>query len=212
MIRSILFLRPDPLETKEGSAGCPGDHHVHGITARTVGGKTKAQGRARPTSSEVVLSRMLVKLENLGCEESVFGLVIPTGYSFNLDGTCLYLTTAAVFLAQATNTPLALGQQLGLIGVLLLTSKGAAGVTGAAFIVLAATLSSVGTIPVASIALVLGIHRFMSEALVPTNLIGNAVATIVVSKWKGALDEAKMRSVLAGESEVEAEEPEKVLA
>jgi aerobic C4-dicarboxylate transport protein len=158
------------------------------------------------------LPRMLVKLENLGCEESVFGLVIPTGYSFNLDGTCLYLTTAAVFLAQATNTPLALGQQLGLIGVLLLTSKGAAGVTGAAFIVLAATLSSVGTIPVASIALVLGIHRFMSEALVPTNLIGNAVATIVVSKWKGALDEAKMRSVLAGESEVEAEEPEKVLA
>jgi Na+/H+-dicarboxylate symporter len=128
---------------------------------------------------------MLVKLENLGCEESVFGLVIPTGYSFNLDGTCLYLTTAAVFLAQATNTPLALGQQLGLIGVLLLTSKGAAGVTGAAFIVLAATLSSVGTIPVASIALVLGIHRFMSEALVPTNLIGNAVATIVVSKWEG---------------------------
>jgi aerobic C4-dicarboxylate transport protein len=164
------------------------------------------------TSSEVVLPRMLVKLENLGCEETVVGLVIPTGYSFNLDGTCLYLTTAAVFLAQATNTPLAQGQQLGLIGVLLLTSKGAAGVTGAAFIVLAATLSSVGTIPVASIALVLGIHRFMSESLVPTNLIGNAVATIVVSKWEGALDEAKMRSVLAGESEVEAEQPGKVLA
>jgi aerobic C4-dicarboxylate transport protein len=102
------------------------------------------------TSSETVLPRMLVKLENLGCEESVVGLVIPTGYSFNLDGTCLYLTTAAVFLAQATNTPLGLEQQLGLIGVLLLTSKGAAGVTGAAFIVLAATLASVGTIPVAS--------------------------------------------------------------
>src|SRR6202023_1525762 len=107
------------------------------------------------TSSEVVLPRMLVKLENLGCEESVVGLVIPTGYSFNLDGTCLYLVTAAVFLAQATNTPLGIEQQLGLIGILLLTSKGAAGVTGAAFIVLAATLASVGTIPVASIALIL---------------------------------------------------------
>jgi len=114
------------------------------------------------TSSEVVLPRMLVKMENLGCEESVVGLVIPTGYSLNLDGTCLYLVTAAVFLAQATNTPLGIEQQLGLIGILLLTSKGAAGVTGAAFIVLAATLASVGTIPVASIALILGIHRFMS--------------------------------------------------
>ena len=164
------------------------------------------------TSSEVVLPRMLVKMENLGCEESVVGLVIPTGYSFNLDGTCLYLTTAAVFLAQATNTPLGLEQQLGLIGVLLLTSKGAAGVTGAAFIVLAATLASVGTIPVASIALILGIHRFMSEALVPTNLIGNAVATIVVCKWENALDEAKMRSVLYEESDAQAEEPEQVLA
>jgi aerobic C4-dicarboxylate transport protein len=164
------------------------------------------------TSSETVLPRMLVKLENLGCEETVVGLVIPTGYSFNLDGTCLYLTTAAVFLAQATNTPLGLEQQLGLIGVLLLTSKGAAGVTGAAFIVLAATLASVGTIPVASIALILGIHRFMSEALVPTNLIGNAVATIVVCKWEKALDEKKMRSVLSQESDAQAEEPEQVLA
>jgi aerobic C4-dicarboxylate transport protein len=164
------------------------------------------------TSSEVVLPRMLVKLENLGCEESVVGLVIPTGYSFNLDGTCLYLVTAAVFLAQATNTPLGIEQQLGLIGILLLTSKGAAGVTGAAFIVLAATLASVGTIPVASIALILGIHRFMSEALVPTNLIGNAVATIVVCKWEKALDATKLQSVLAQESDVEAEEPEEVLA
>jgi aerobic C4-dicarboxylate transport protein len=164
------------------------------------------------TSSETVLPRMLVKLENLGCEESVVGLVIPTGYSFNLDGTCLYLTTAAVFLAQATNTPLGLEQQLGLIGVLLLASKGAAGVTGAAFIVLAATLASLGTIPVASIALILGIHRFMSEALVPTNLIGNAVATIVVCKWEKALDQAKMRRVLGAETEAEAEEPEQVLA
>jgi len=164
------------------------------------------------TSSETVLPRMLVKLENLGCEESVVGLVIPTGYSFNLDGTCLYLTTAAVFLAQATNTHLSLSQQLGLILVLLLTSKGAAGVTGAAFIVLAATLSSLGTIPIASIALVLGIHRFMSEALVPTNLIGNAVATIVVSKWEGALDTARMRQVLEHETEAEAEEPEALVA
>ena len=141
-----------------------------------------------------------------------WGLVIPTGYSFNLDGTCLYLTTAAVFLAQATNTPLGLEQQLGLVGVLLLTSKGAAGVTGAAFIILAATLASVGTIPVASIALILGIHRFMSEALVPTNLIGNAVATIVVCKWEKALDEAKMRSVLYAESVLQADAPEQVLA
>jgi len=164
------------------------------------------------TSSEVVLPRMLVKMENLGCEESVVGLVIPTGYSFNLDGTCLYLVTAAVFLAQATNTPLGIEQQLGLIGILLLTSKGAAGVTGAAFIVLAATLASVGTIPVASIALILGIHRFMSEALVPTNLIGNAVATIVVCKWEKALDEQKLHRVLSQESDVEAEEPEEVLA
>ena len=164
------------------------------------------------TSSETVLPRMLVKLENLGCDESVVGLVIPTGYSFNLDGTCLYLTTAAVFLAQATNTPLGLEQQLGLIGILLLTSKGAAGVTGAAFIVLAATLASVGTIPVASIALILGIHRFMSEALVPTNLIGNAVATIVVCKWENALDEEKMQRVLSQESDAQAEEPEQVLA
>jgi aerobic C4-dicarboxylate transport protein len=164
------------------------------------------------TSSETVLPRIMVKLENLGCEESVVGLVIPTGYSFNLDGTCLYLVTAAVFLAQATNTPLGLEQQLGLIGVLLLTSKGAAGVTGAAFIVLAATLASVGTIPVASIALILGIHRFMSEALVPTNLIGNAVATIIVCKWEKALDERKMQAVLAAETDVEAEEPEQVLA
>ena len=132
--------------------------------------------------------------------------------NLNLDGTCLYLVTAAVFLAQATNTPLGIEQQLGLIGILLLTSKGAAGVTGAAFIVLAATLASVGTIPVASIALILGIHRFMSEALVPTNLIGNAVATIVVCKWEKALDETKLQSVLAQESDVEAEEPEEVLA
>jgi aerobic C4-dicarboxylate transport protein len=150
------------------------------------------------TSSETVLPRMIARLEDLGCEESVVGLVIPTGYSFNLDGTCLYLSSAAVFLAQATNTPMTLGQQLGLLAVLLLTSKGAAGVAGAAFVVLAATLSTAGTIPVASVALILGIHRLMSEGLTPTNLIGNAVATIVVSKWEGALDEARLHRVLKG--------------
>jgi aerobic C4-dicarboxylate transport protein len=150
------------------------------------------------TSSETVLPRMIAKMEDLGCEESVAGLVIPAGYSFNLDGTCLYLATAAVFLAQATNTPLTIVQQLGLLAVLLLTSKGAAGVAGAAFVVLAGTLSTAGTIPVASVALILGIHRLMSEGLTPTNLIGNAVATIVVARWEGALDEVQLRRVLDG--------------
>ncbi len=148
------------------------------------------------TSSETVLPRMIARMEDLGCEESVVGLVIPTGYSFNLDGTCLYLATATVFLAQATNTPLGIAQQLGLLAVLLLTSKGAAGVAGAAFVVLAATLSTSGTIPVTSVALILGIHRLMSQGLTPTNLIGNAVATIVVAKWEGALDESRLHSTL----------------
>jgi aerobic C4-dicarboxylate transport protein len=150
------------------------------------------------TSSETVLPKMIARLEDLGCGESVVGLVIPAGYSFNLDGTCLYLATATVFLAQATNTPLHIGQQIGLLAVLLLTSKGAAGVAGAAFVVLAATLSTAGTIPVASVALILGIHRLMSEGLTPTNLIGNAVATIVVAKWEGALDEERLRRALDG--------------
>ncbi len=150
------------------------------------------------TSSETVLPRIIARLEDLGCEEGVVGLVIPTGYSFNLDGTCLYLATAAVFLAQATNTPLDVRHQIGLLAVLLLTSKGAAGVAGAAFVVLAATLSTAGTIPVASVALILGIHRLMSEGLTPTNLIGNAVATIVVAKWEGALDEERLRRALNG--------------
>lgn len=149
------------------------------------------------TSSETVLPRMLVKLEELGCKPSVVGLVIPTGYSFNLDGTCLYLAAVTVFLAQATNTPLDLYQQLGLLAVLLLTSKGAAGVAGAAFVVLAATLSTVGTIPVSSVALILGVHRLLSEGLTPTNLIGNAVATIVISKWENALDEDQLHKKLA---------------
>ena len=160
------------------------------------------------SSSESVLPRMIAKLENLGCKQSVVGLVVPTGYSFNLDGTCIYLTMAAIFLAQATNTELTLWQQLGIIGILLLTSKGAAGVTGSGFIVLAATLASVGTIPVASIALILGVDRFMSEARALTNLVGNGVATVVVAKWEKSLDEDRMRRVLDHESETEASEPE----
>jgi aerobic C4-dicarboxylate transport protein len=163
------------------------------------------------SSSESVLPRMIAKMENLGCEQSVVGLVIPTGYSFNLDGTCIYLTMATLFLAQATNTDLSFAQQLGIIGVLLLTSKGAAGVTGSGFIVLAATLSSVGHIPVASIALILGVDRFMSEARALTNLIGNGVATVVVSRWEGALDMKKMQSHLNQETEAEADTPEQVL-
>jgi aerobic C4-dicarboxylate transport protein len=163
------------------------------------------------SSSESVLPRMLAKMENLGVDKSVVGLVIPTGYSFNLDGTCIYLTMAAVFLAQATNTDLSWGQQLGLVGILLLTSKGAAGVTGSGFIVLAATLASLGTVPVASIALILGVDRFMSEARALTNLIGNGVATIVVGKWENAVDEARLHRHLNQETDLEADEPETVL-
>ena len=137
--------------------------------------------------------------------------MIPTGYSFNLDGTSIYLTMAAVFIAQATNTPMTLTQQLTLLAVLLLTSKGAAGVTGSGFIVLAATLSAVGHVPVAGLALILGIDRFMSEARALTNLIGNGVATVVVAKWTGDLDTARMRRALDGETADEAEEPEAVL-
>jgi aerobic C4-dicarboxylate transport protein len=148
------------------------------------------------TSSETVLPRIIDKLEQLGCEKSVVGLVVPTGYSFNLDGTCLYLATAAVFLAQATNTPLDIWHQIGLLLILLLTSKGAAGVAGAAFVVLAATLGAESSIPVASVALVLGIHRLMSQGLTPTNLLGNTVATIVMAKWEGALDETRLHRAL----------------
>ena len=149
------------------------------------------------TSSETVLPRIITKLELLGCRRDVVGLVIPTGYSFNLDGTCLYLATTTVFLAQATDTPLDLRQQIGLLMVLLLTSKGSAAVAGAAFVVLAATLSTVGHVPVASVALVLGIHRLMSEGLTPTNLIGNAVATLAVAQWENALDDDQLQRQLA---------------
>ncbi|MBP0602304.1 dicarboxylate/amino acid:cation symporter [Aeromonas sanarellii] len=149
------------------------------------------------SSSESVLPRMLVKMEALGCKKSVVGLVIPTGYSFNLDGTSIYLTMAAVFIAQATNTPLDLFHQLTLLVVLLISSKGAAGVTGSGFIVLAATISAVGHLPLAGLALILGIDRFMSEARALTNLIGNGVATLVVARYCEQLDEEKMQEALA---------------
>jgi aerobic C4-dicarboxylate transport protein len=149
------------------------------------------------SSSEAALPRMITKLENLGCAKPVVGLVIPAGYSFNLDGTSIYLTMAAVFIAQATNVHLSFGQQLSILGVLLLTSKGAAAVTGGGFITLAATLSSTDTVPVEGLALLLGIDRFMSEARAITNLIGNGVATMVVARWEGALDLKRAQSVLA---------------
>jgi aerobic C4-dicarboxylate transport protein len=163
------------------------------------------------SSSESVLPRMMAKLENLGCSKSVVGLVIPTGYSFNLDGTSIYLTMAAVFVAQATNTRLTLIQTLTILGVLLLSSKGAAGVTGSGFITLAATFAAVPTIPVAGLALILGVDRFMSEARALTNLVGNGVATMVVSRWERELDKGRMSRVLNKESEAEAEEPEAIL-
>ncbi|MGY3928097.1 dicarboxylate/amino acid:cation symporter [Aeromonas simiae] len=149
------------------------------------------------SSSESVLPRMLIKMERLGCNKSVVGLVIPTGYSFNLDGTSIYLTMAAVFIAQATDTPLDLFQQITLLLVLLISSKGAAGVTGSGFIVLAATISAVGHLPLAGLALILGIDRFMSEARALTNLVGNGVATVVVARWCKQLDGARLQSELA---------------
>lgn len=155
------------------------------------------------SSSESVLPQLMKKLEHLGVPKPVVGLTVPTGYSFNLDGTCLYLTLAALYLGQATDTPLSLGSQLGIIGVLLLTSKGAAGVTGSGFIVLAATLSSVGTIPVASIMLIFGIDKFMSECRALTNMIGNSVATLVVAKWEGVFDVQRARRVLNREVAVD---------
>jgi aerobic C4-dicarboxylate transport protein len=151
------------------------------------------------SSSESVLPRMIAKLQKMGAGKAVVGLVIPAGYSFNLDGTSIYLTMATLFIAQATNTPMNLLQQVTLLAVLLLTSKGAAGVTGSGFIVLAATLSTVGTLPVAGLALILGIDRFMSEARALTNVIGNGVATLVVAKWTGELDAVTMRRELGGE-------------
>lgn len=156
------------------------------------------------SSSESVLPNMLIKMEKAGCKKSVVDLVIPTGYSFNLDGTAIYLTMAAIFLAQATNTPMPLDAQLILLAILLVSSKGAAAVAGGAFIVLAGTLNSVGTIPPESIAVIFGIDRFMSEARALTNLVGNGVATIAVSRITGNLDRARLRRELDG---IPTEEP-----
>ena len=153
------------------------------------------------SSSESVLPRIMEKLEHLGVQRSVVGLVIPAGYSFNLDGTAIYLALATLFIAQATNTPLGLTRQLTLLAVLLLTSKGSAGIAGAALIVLAASISASGHIPVAGVALILGIHRFMGEAMAVTNLIGNGVATIVVAKWCKQVNEARMTERLGRETD-----------
>jgi len=150
------------------------------------------------SSSESALPSLMLKLEKLGCSKSVVGLVVPTGYSFNLDGTNIYMTMAALFIAQATNTDLTLGQELTILGVAMLTSKGASGVTGAGFITLAATLAVVPTIPVAGMALILGIDRFMSECRALTNFIGNGVATIVVSGWENELDRKQLTAELSG--------------
>ena len=142
------------------------------------------------------------KMERAGASEPVVGLVVPTGYSFNLDGTNIYMTLAALFIAQATGVDLSLGDQILLLGVAMLSSKGAAGVTGAGFITLAATLSIVPSVPVAGMALILGVDRFMSECRSLTNFIGNAVATIVVSRWEGKLDQAQLQAAMRGEGGV----------
>jgi aerobic C4-dicarboxylate transport protein len=152
------------------------------------------------SSSESALTALMRKLEKLGCAKSVVGLVVPTGYSFNLDGTNIYMTMAALFVAQATNTELTLTQQLTVLLVAMLTSKGASGITGAGFITLAATLAAVPTIPVAGMVLILGIDKFMSECRALTNIIGNGVAAIVVSKWEGELDKDRMRAELINPS------------
>ncbi|MES2258656.1 MAG: dicarboxylate/amino acid:cation symporter [Pseudomonadota bacterium] len=152
------------------------------------------------SSSESALPSLMKKLEKLGCSKSVVGLVVPTGYSFNLDGTNIYMTMAALFVAQATNTDLTLTQELTILGVAMLTSKGASGITGAGFITLAATLAVVPTIPVAGMALILGIDRFMSECRALTNFIGNGVAAVVVSKWEKELDVDQMQRELASPS------------
>ena len=148
------------------------------------------------SSSETVLPRLMSRLEAAGVDRSIVGLVVPAGYSFNLDGTAVYLSMATVFIAQATNTPLDVRHQIGLLAILLLTSKGAAGVAGAALVVLAGTLAATNQIPVAGVALVLGIHRFMGEGMAVTNTIGNGVAAIVIARWSKKLDDVKLKSVL----------------
>ncbi|HZR37641.1 MAG TPA: dicarboxylate/amino acid:cation symporter [Nevskia sp.] len=154
------------------------------------------------SSSESALVPLMQKLERLGCSRSVVGLVVPSGYSFNLDGTNIYLTMAAIFVAQALNVDLTLTQELTLLAVAMLTSKGASGVTGAGFITLAATLAVVPSVPVAGLALILGIDRFMSEARALTNMIGNGVATIVIARWEKELDLGQLRRQLAAGAEV----------
>jgi aerobic C4-dicarboxylate transport protein len=149
------------------------------------------------SSSETVLPRLMARLEAAGVDRSIVGLVVPAGYSFNLDGTAVYLSMATVFIAQATNTPLDLGHQVTLLAVLLLTSRGAAGVAGAALVVLAGTLAATNQIPVAGVALVLGIHRFMGEGMAVTNTIGNGVAALVIARWSRKLDDAKLKSLLS---------------
>ena len=156
------------------------------------------------SSSESALPSLMTKLEKLGCSKSVVGLVVPTGYSFNLDGTNIYMTMAALFIAQATNTDLTLGQQLTILGVAMLTSKGASGVTGAGFVTLAATLAVVPTIPIAGMALILGVDKFMSECRALTNFVGNGVAAIVVSSWEGELDRDTLHAELSGKSAAQA--------
>jgi aerobic C4-dicarboxylate transport protein len=149
-------------------------------------------------STEAVLPRMMVKLEKLGCKKSVVGMVLPTGYAFNADGTCIYLTMAAIFIAQATNTPLTFMDQMILLGVFLLTSKGSAGVAGAGFITLAATLTTIHSIPLVGLVLLLGIDRFLNEARAVTNLIGNGIGTIAIAKWDNSFDvEACEREIVA---------------
>ncbi|WP_239589872.1 C4-dicarboxylate transporter DctA [Streptomyces aureoverticillatus] len=161
------------------------------------------------SSSESVLPRLMTKLTGLGVRRDIVGLTVPTGYSFNLDGSSIYLSLAAVYIAQATDTPLSLGQQLGLLAVMILTSKGSGGVTGAGFIALAATLSSVGTVPAAGIMLIFGIDKFMSECRALTNLAGNSVATLLVTRWEGVLDTARVNRVLrTGIPEPPADDPE----
>ncbi|MET4677550.1 MULTISPECIES: dicarboxylate/amino acid:cation symporter [unclassified Luteibacter] len=152
------------------------------------------------SSSEAALPSLMEKMERAGCDKSVVGLVVPTGYSFNLDGTNIYMTLAALFIAQATNTPLTLGEQVTLLLVAMVSSKGAAGVTGAGFVTLAATLSVVPSLPVAGMALILGVDRFMSECRSLTNFIGNAVATVVVARWEGALDREALDAALSPEA------------
>ena len=149
------------------------------------------------SSSETVLPHMIQKMERLGASKSVVGLVIPTGYSFNLDGTNIYMTLATLFLAQATNTPLSIGQELGILVIAMITSKGASGVTGAGFVTLAATLAIVPDIPIQSLAILLGVDKFMSECRALTNLVGNGVATIVISRWEGELDVAQLKAAMA---------------